>query len=217
MSEKAQGMLTMPQLKERGWTEAMVRDLLGEPDRRAPNPHYRSAPPMRLWAPERVTAIEAGEDFAARLKSGKTRSAASVAAADKRREQLLAAVESIPVTVPVIDDRTLAAEAIANRNAARAFHYSGAPREDERVDPDAPDAVDSATLDRWKVNYLRHRLTDYERHLEEVAGKVGVRDAKDLIREKVYDAIADAYPGLAAECLKQAQDRSALNTEKSDQ
>jgi hypothetical protein len=204
-------MLTMPQLKERGWTEAMVRDLLGEPDRRAPNPHYRSAPPMRLWAPDRVTDIEVGEDFAARLKSGKTRSAASVAAADKRREQLLDVVSGITVTVPQLSGDELARTAMRHRNDARAFHHSGAPRDDiEWVNPDAPDAVDSATLDRWKVNYLRHRLTDYERHLEEVAGKVGVRDAKSMIRREVYDAIAERYPSLAAECSRQYDERERV-------
>lgn len=66
-ADELRTMLTMRELKERGWTE--VRDLLGAPDRRAPNPHYRSAAPMRLWAPDRITAIEAGEDFAARLEA----------------------------------------------------------------------------------------------------------------------------------------------------
>jgi hypothetical protein len=203
-----QSMLTMPQLKDRGWTDAMVRDLLGGPDQLVPNPHYRSATPMRLWATDHVTTIEAGEDFAARLKSGKTRSAASVAAADKRREQLINAVDAMTVSVPSLGKAELAREAIRHRNRVMEFHNSGEFREGfERANPDTPDAVDSATLDRWKVNYLRHRLTDYERYLEEVAGNVGVRDAKDLIREKVYDAIADAYPELAAECSRQYDER----------
>lgn len=202
-------MLTMPRLKERGWTEAMVRDLLGEPDELRPNPVHRSAAPMRLWSAERVADIEAGEEFAARLARGKTRSAASVAGAERRREQLLAEIESITVTVPAMDDRTLAREAINNRNAEGAFYADGSLRKGfESANPDAPDLVDPEHLDRWKVNYLRHALTDYEHELSVVAGKVGVRDAKDLIREKVYDAIADQYPELAAECSRQYYKRS---------
>ena len=46
-------------LKERGWTEAMIRDLLGKPDTLRDNPHYKSADPMRLWRLQRVEAVEA--------------------------------------------------------------------------------------------------------------------------------------------------------------
>jgi hypothetical protein len=36
-----------PGLRERGWTEAMIRDLLGNPDLTIGNPHYKTAAPMR--------------------------------------------------------------------------------------------------------------------------------------------------------------------------
>ncbi len=53
-------------LKERGWTEAMIRDLLGKPDTLRDNPHYKSAAPMRLWRLQRVEAVEATPEFAQR-------------------------------------------------------------------------------------------------------------------------------------------------------
>src|SRR4051812_766800 len=49
--------LGMPALKARGWSPAMIRRLVGEPDRLAPNPRARSAAPARLYAVERVEAI----------------------------------------------------------------------------------------------------------------------------------------------------------------
>lgn len=58
-------------------------------------------------------------------------------------------------------------------------------------------------LERITVNYLRHELSSYENHLTRVAGQVGAEDAYWRIKEKVLDAIAGAYPHLAAECCRQ--------------
>jgi hypothetical protein len=55
-----------PGLKERGWTEAMIRDLLGEPDLLTDNPHYKTAAPRRLWLLRKVEAAEASPEFPAR-------------------------------------------------------------------------------------------------------------------------------------------------------
>ena len=65
---------SLSSLKYRGWTNAMVRDLLGEPDKRGGNPHYRTAPKTRLYEIERVLDIESSEAFTERK-----------ALADKRR------------------------------------------------------------------------------------------------------------------------------------
>jgi hypothetical protein len=51
-------------LRARGWTPALIRDLLGEPDRRAQNPHYKSGSPMQLYLVGRVEDAEASDQFA---------------------------------------------------------------------------------------------------------------------------------------------------------
>lgn len=50
---------------------------------------------------------------------------------------------------------------------------------------------------------LRHVETDYDWLLDSVAGRVGVIEARMLIRKRVLNAIADQYPYLAAECERQ--------------
>lgn len=40
-------------LFERGWSDRTLRHFLGEPDANEPNPFYRSATPMRLYARQR--------------------------------------------------------------------------------------------------------------------------------------------------------------------
>lgn len=72
-------------LRERGWTEAMIRDLLGAPDLTVPNPYYRSSAEMRLWRVQRVEAAEAEPGFAEQRKRGERRSAAAGKAAETRR------------------------------------------------------------------------------------------------------------------------------------
>ena len=72
-------------LKERGWTESMIRDLLGEPDLMVDNPHYKSAAPMRLWRLQRAEAIEASPEFAARRERAERQCAAAGKAAETRK------------------------------------------------------------------------------------------------------------------------------------
>jgi len=53
------------------------------------------------------------------------------------------------------------------------------------------------------VNFLHHSLSDYDREMEAIFGRVGVRDGYRKISEKVYVAIGRCYPKLAAECQRQ--------------
>lgn len=64
-------------LKERGWTEAMIRDLLGDPDLRVDNPHYKSGGLWRLWRLQRVEAAEAAPGFAERKERADSQRAAA--------------------------------------------------------------------------------------------------------------------------------------------
>lgn len=72
-------------LRERGWTESMIRDLLGDPDLTVPNPHYRSGGEMRLWRLQRVEAAEAAPGFAEQRERGERRCAGASKAAETRR------------------------------------------------------------------------------------------------------------------------------------
>jgi hypothetical protein len=63
----------------------MIRDLLGEPDLYADNPHYSSAAPMRLWRLQRAEAVEATQEFAQRRERAERQCAAAGRAAETRR------------------------------------------------------------------------------------------------------------------------------------
>ncbi len=74
-----------PGLKERGWTEAMIRALLGKPDLRVDNPNYSSAAPMRLWRLQRAEAAEATAEFTAAKARAERACAAAGKAAETRK------------------------------------------------------------------------------------------------------------------------------------
>ena len=73
-----------PGLRERGWTEAMIRGLLGAPDLTVDNPHYKTAAPMRLWRLQRVEAAEASPEFASRRKRAERQCAAAARGAETK-------------------------------------------------------------------------------------------------------------------------------------
>lgn len=196
MTARQPAMLSLAGLRARGWTPALVAQWLPEPDRTAPNPHYRSGPPMKLYALERVEAIEATDAFAADQEQAKTRSARGTRAAQTKRTQLLTAIEALQIRVPQIASETLTARACDHYNALQL------DRERWEALPATPES-DIRFLERITVNYLRHALTSYERQLARVFGKVGVREAYQVINRKVYDAISAAYPQLKAECARQ--------------
>jgi hypothetical protein len=100
---------------------------------------------------------------------------------------------SVPIALPERKHwRMLRAEAMANYNELHFNHGKWASSRD-----------DQDFLDRITVNYLRHGMTNYEDLLAATFGCVGTGDAYSIIKGRVFDAIASAYPSLGKECLRQ--------------
>lgn len=191
------------ELRTRGWTEAMVQRFLGEPDHRIVNPYYRTAAPMRLYRAARVLAAEQSPDFADRAAKAAARSARGKAIAEHKAQALLEQIAGMPVSV-----RCMAPEAL-QQCAIRSYNERQRRRAWDSEHPAAWDfepateTSDAGFLERISVNYARHQLTAYDRRLEEVAGQIGVLRAITAIRQRIYAAIAEAYPHLAQECARQ--------------
>ncbi|MFE3453288.1 hypothetical protein ACFXJ8_30620 [Nonomuraea sp. NPDC059194] len=199
--------LTPAALKERGWTPAMIRTLLGPPDALRPNPVFRSAAPMRLYDGERVRQAESSDRFTALRTSADRRSRSALNASARRRAQTMAQIEDVPMTVPLLAWETLAAKAVSHRN--RRDGERALERTDHLPTPATVSQVDEVTLQRWMVNYLRHELTRYDEATDQLFGKVGRSAAADRLRARVYAAIARTYPALTPECERQRTQRRA--------
>ncbi|MEU6355586.1 hypothetical protein ABZ896_40775 [Streptomyces sp. NPDC047072] len=175
-------------LRARGWTAGMIRRLLGEPDLRRENPCFRTAPQTRLYRVERVEAAERSEEFKAVAAVAARRSAAVREAVSRRRREVLARIAAEPIDVPVLTAERLTALAAEHRD------HLGEPPGD--------------SLDRWKVDWLRRRLTRYDDLLDELSsGRAGRVAAEQLLRRRIYTAIAQAYPNLAQECERRMREQ----------
>lgn len=184
--------LTMASLRERGWTDAMIREYLGEPDATRPNPRYWSAAPMKLYLTERAEAAEANPEWAERKARGARRRAAGVAAANHKRAETealarrLAADLAASLVFPA-NLQQAAIEAYNNWHSddctCPGWHELGFC--DKRADASDPPEF----LRRTTVNYVRHRLTGYERAYTRLAGRIGHQDAHEILRAEVNAAI----------------------------
>ncbi|WP_329340375.1 hypothetical protein OG866_32915 [Streptomyces sp. NBC_00663] len=183
----------------------MVHQLLGEPDLLRTNPYFRTAPRTRLYRVERIAAAERSDEFRTAAAAALRRSAAARAAAARRRREVLARIAAEPVDVPHLAPERLAAAAVEHRNHRdRERVYE---RSDHVPDPATLENAEPGALARWKVNYLRHGLTRYDELLDGLYGSTGRATAEELLRRKVYAAIAEAYPDLARECEQQLRER----------
>ncbi|MGH6815576.1 MAG: hypothetical protein ACREC6_07725 [Hyphomicrobiaceae bacterium] len=187
-------MLTKTNLKERGWTEGLIRKCLGDPHKTSPNPHYSSAAPVKLYLEERVKAAEGTPEFAAAKAIAASRSRSSRAVADRNRAALLVEIESVAIVIPTLTERELCRRAIASWEDWNAGY--------DRFDGDGRDA-DLKTVRRWMVNYLRHECTEYDVHIAGLFKRIGKQQAYKKLKARILDAIADKFVYLADECRRQ--------------
>ncbi|MFI8288779.1 hypothetical protein ACIGBL_06505 [Streptomyces sp. NPDC085614] len=179
--------VTLDGLRERGWTDAMVRDLLGEADVQGRDPRRWSLAPVRLYRVSRVEAVEQTPEFTRCAADSGRRSSAATAGAESRRLAVLAAIRAQPIEVPRLPAAELERRAVRHRRLLGARSPGGAA---------------GGALVRWQVNYLRHALSRYETLLDGLYGVTGRAEAERVLRTRLYEAIAEAYPALAAECLR---------------
>ena len=179
------------ELKERGWTDSLIRDHLGQPCR---SKHVRGHKhPMLLYSKARVLEAEASPSFSEQQIRSQARSEIAKQSAARRAKSTREAAATLRFKVIKMSPSRLLGEAIASYRQRTGWHVT---RND-----------DLAFLERLQVNYARHELTSYDEVLPLFDGEIGVADAKQVIRQAVYAAIADAYPHLAEECDRQLSAR----------
>lgn len=184
--------------KERGWSERLIEDLLGEPDRLARKQARRYGRakyrPAKLYASGRVNIAEQDERFIAYQAKRQRRSQASKRTADRKRAELEAWAHNVPIAV-----KPLPLDAVYKRSLESREAWETSRGRSNFDGGNAPAGVRA----RWAVNYVRHELTSYDDTLLQAYGEVGIDRAVAAIRNRVLGEIASVYPELAAECARQ--------------
>ncbi len=187
--------LTQAALLERGWTRKMIDTLLPAPTLKQ-NPYYRSAPPTKLWSLQDVERAEQTQEFAAAAERAKKRKASAEQAVRTKRQNteyaMLNAADHIRVEVIPLSE-------LRNKTLAQKQRWYD---DHDKIEADAWRAPDE-TVNRWMVNYIRHRLTTYDDVLYCVKGKVGANAIHPRYKNIVLRKIAEAYPALKDECDRQ--------------
>ncbi|MFB6837667.1 hypothetical protein [Streptomyces sp. NPDC056361] len=212
--------VTFAGVRRRGWTDAMVRDLLGTPDVQGRDPRRWSLTPVRLYLLARIETVERTPEFAETSVLSPARSAAAAVYAERRRSAVLAAIRAEPIEVPRLPWPELERRAVRHRQlltgrttgrttgptAGRTTGRSPAtppPSAPPSAPPgEAPGGPPAGSLVRWQVSYLRHALSRYEALLDGLYGATGRGEAERLLRRRLYESIAAAYPALAPECRR---------------
>lgn len=194
--------------KDRGWTEGAITKFLGEPDKLGSNP-YSSKTPSHLYLLSRVKKAERTKRFKEWKAKSETRRNAARKAANTRKEKTLRKVRSRLGEIQLHPQ----ARGLSKKRLRKLAVASYEDHEMERSRDELPRTVDkdapASFIHRIEVNFLRHEATLYDEELEEYAGSTGVRDAVDMVRERVYEVIADEYPYLKKECERQLAERRA--------
>ena len=193
--------LTMAVLRERGWTDAMIREYLGEPDATRPNPRYSSAAPMKLYLTERAEAAEASPEWAERKAVGASRRAAGAAAAARKRTETEALARQLAayLVASVVLPANPQEAAIAAYNKWHSDNCTCSGWNELGFCGKRADASDPPEfLRRITVNHVRHQLTGYDRAYNRLVGRVGHRDAHEILRAEVNTAIEAKLDALAS-------------------
>lgn len=201
MNEKEK-YLTKTALRERGWSEKLIREFLPLP-LECRNPYY-SRMSMYLWKEVDVILAEKRPEFTAHLEKRKMyqkRAEAGVRTKNEKMKTILAkAVREIEV-------KQLDFEMVTDRAVKAKQNWYDITGQYERTAYGA----DSRTVQRWTVNYIRHNLTKYDSFLYSAKGKTGISFAYPLYRKAVLEKIAEAYPYLCEECARQAERKDNEN------
>ena len=192
--ETKERMMCLSELKENGFNQKLIDELLPEPTLKQ-NPRYKKAAPMKLWREDDVKKAmetQAYKDYqAVRAK----RQAAAKKAVDTKTEKLIAEVETAieEITIVRIGIKRLRKESLSAKQAWYAIN--GYERRAYNADDE--------TINRWMVNHIRHCYTKYENDLGLLFNRVGKTKAYVLLKNAILEKIAAVYPELEQECKSQ--------------
>jgi len=185
------------QLKERGWTDSMIRKFMPVPDAEKTNPIFRCASPMKLFNCERVHLFEDTDEWMTAREKADTRSKVARNVAERKRDDLLKEAESLSIDIKIIPMDKVIKNAIS--------HYNRWQRERNSYASSAHIDSDHSFLERISVNYLRHEKTNYDFELYKLRRRVGVHEAYFIVKTKVLNVIKESYPTLGDECDRQLE------------
>lgn len=198
--------LSKAELQSRGWTPHAIRRFLGDPDSR----HRIGWGEQHLYRAARIVEAERNSDFIEWKRGRDARGERGRKAAMKAARAVAEAARTWTPRIARLPIDEVRRRAIASYNyrlehrAVRAAEVHGDAFE---LPPPADESSPADFLLRISVNYIRHQMTTYDGKLRDLSGRPGGHDAEPLLRQRVFEVIAEVYPELADEARRQLSAR----------
>lgn len=184
--------ISQNQLIRLGWSRGMIRRFLPEPIL-VENPLKYSVP-MKLYKICDVEAVTASEAF--QREMAKRRPHRLVNQNMEPSPQILMDSFRKKILVEKISESRLQQESIMlNKRMYDSKDYFFG---DENVK-----VLDANLMNKFKVNFIRHNLTNYEALKSEIKGKRCAEIIRKYLKIAVLEKIGETYPDLMYECQRQ--------------
>jgi len=179
------------QLKERGWSDSMIRKFMPLPDEFLPNPYYPNSGHMRLYLKTRAGKIEKTEQFMSASLSASKRADMLNMCFEQKKGALSALAHQIN-----IPDFTRDEASIMN-SAALEFEMG---RENYNHSKDEQ----TKEIHKIAINMLLEIQGPVIWQLDDFYHHQGVCEARKIVRQRILAKIIRTYPVLKDECLAMA-------------
>ena len=167
---------TVTELKKRGWTERLIKALLGDPDRTTRNPVFRKAAPMRLYLRDRVEAAEQHPTFQDHITKSAKRRASAAKTAQRRTNDVV-------------------------REAATAELLWMCPTRSLRELHDISERTQHTETNSTRVDFLITFCSNHEIAAPQIPrGKPGTAQAHAVLIARLCQEITLHWPALHDEC-----------------
>lgn len=179
-------MLTVRQLRSRGWTHRMIERFLQSPDSSAQNPHIHSGRPMRLYRADRVARLECEEEFCLALNDAIERSARSTCLYKLKSDALSDIADCIEIRILDLDCKELATRARDEYGTPATTHLQC----------------------KNEVTYLLLHAKNAEWGLDAYFWHPGIRMARLKLRRRILVQVIESYAHLADAVLEISRDEA---------
>ena len=176
--------ITKSDLAQR-WSLSLIDKYFPICSQEKPNPQHKRGAPMQLYDVAKVRRIESKAEFKADMEKVLKQKIVALERAQKRRIKLIEYANGVQIRIPDFEKNYLIKTACEHYNCRnRNDYYTASPSSDKEF------------LKRITINYLRHQCTQYDEELQKFYKKVGVREAHQVLQQRINDAIKQKYEWL---------------------
>lgn len=173
------------------WSQSLIDKYFPQCSKELPNPRYLTSSPMQLYDVAQVRCIESTDSFKEDYRKVLIHKVSALERVKRKREELMKYANGVQIEIPEIEKGKLIEEACNHYNSLNSqmeFAYGGC----FRVTPSS----DEALLKSVTIDYLRDHCTCYAKELERLQKKLKMKEAHNILQQRINDAIKQKYEWL---------------------